>query len=134
MRLDPELAEAELLVVLVVQAGALHLEPKGIKVGLADVPQPRVGPGPGQSQGLRLLRFHVRVRREALLKRPLFVEHFRDELHPARLLDAGSSTSRDTSCFRVEVRTKTSVTCASEERLSKKTLPVRPRVSSLAGL
>ena len=54
--LHPELAEAELLVVLVVQARTLHFQPEGIKVGLADIPQARVSPGPGESQGLRLLR------------------------------------------------------------------------------
>ena len=43
-----------------------------------------------------------------------------------------SSTSTETAFFWVEVRTKTSVTRASDERLSKKTLPVRPRVLSPA--
>ena len=50
---------------------------------------------------------------------------------PARLTPV-SSTSRETARFRVEVRTKTSVTRASEERLSRTTPPVRPRVLSPA--
>ena len=86
---DPELPEAELLVVLVIQARALHFQPKGIKIGLAHVPQARVGPGPRESKGLRLLGLHRRVRREALLHLALFVEHVRNDLNRARLLDAG---------------------------------------------
>ncbi len=87
--LDPELPEAELLVVLVVQARAGHFQPEGVEVGLAHVPEARVGPRPGERKGLRLLRLHGRVRSEGLLHRALFVEHLRDELDPARLLDAG---------------------------------------------
>jgi hypothetical protein len=35
---DPELPETEFLVVLVIQARALHFEPKGVKIGLVRVP------------------------------------------------------------------------------------------------
>ena len=86
--LRPELPETEPLLVLVVQARALHFQPKSVKVGLAHIPQAWVGPGPREGQGLSLVRIHRCVRGEALLHLPLFVEHVRDDLNRTRLLDA----------------------------------------------
>ena len=84
----PELPEAELLVVLVIQARALHFQSERIKVGLANVPQARVGPGPREDQRLRLLRIYRRFRREALLHLTVFIEHIRHELNRTCLRDA----------------------------------------------
>lgn len=55
---DPELPEAELLVVLVIHARARHGQPKGVEIGLAHIPEPRVGPGPCEHHGLRLRGNH----------------------------------------------------------------------------
>ena len=110
---DPELSEAE-------SAGCTRhpdprpsAQPKGIKIGLANVPEARVGPGPGESKGLRLRANRHRVGRESLLHLGLFVEHVGNEAEPGlACLTPVNSTSREISFFRVEVRTKTSVTCA----------------------